>query len=300
MENYETYFHMKIHKKMHQKDLATILSELGLAKSKINYLLQNRCCFVNGNLYQTLSPLKINDYVMIDISNYERVDYIPEEKELEVIYEDEYLLVINKPSGYIIYPENKDGKHTIANFVAAYYVKHGIKATIRHCHRLDQGTTGCLIFAKDVITHSAMSGLFETRQVKKTYFALVEGVVKEKGTIDFPIGKDRHINGKMIVYAKGKKALTTYKPLSVKKNRSLLEVSIDTGRTHQIRVHLATIGHPLVGDTLYGASTPSPMMLHCKTITFIHPITQEKIYLDAKLPVDFKAKDTRNHAKKDL
>lgn len=300
METFETYFHMKIHKKMHQKNLATILSELGLAKSKINYLLQNRCCFVNGNLYQTLTPLKINDYVMIDISNYERVDYIPEEKELEVIYEDEYLLVVNKPSGYIIYPETKDGKHTLANFVAAYYVKHGIKATIRHCHRLDQGTTGCLIFAKDVITHSAMSGLFETRRVKKTYFALVEGVVKEKGAIDFPIGKDRHINGKMIVYAKGKKALTTYKPLSVKKNRSLLEVSIDTGRTHQIRVHLATIGHPLVGDTLYGASTPSPMMLHCKTITFTHPITQEKIYLDAKLPVDFKAKDTGNHAKKDL
>ena len=133
-----------------------------------------------------------------------------------------------------------------------------------------------------------MEHLFLKYEIKKTYWALVEGVVKEPGKITYSIGKDRHTSGKMVITQNGKKALTTYKPLSNKKNTSLLEVMIDTGRTHQIRLHLSTIGHPIVGDSLYGATTSSKVQLHCKSVSFLHPITKNKVYIEANLPNDFK------------
>lgn len=284
----ETYFNAKISKEMHKKTIQSILKTYGLSSSKIKYLFENQCCYVNGEISDENQILKVNDYLMIDISNFEKLDYLPEAYELKILYEDEYLLIINKPPGYIIYPENHRGHSTIVNFVANYYAKKGLNLSIRQCHRLDKDTSGCLIFAKDLITHSAMCKLFENHQIEKTYWAYVEGIIEESGEINFPIGKDRHVNGKMITHSKGKTAHTYYKPLSVKKDKTLLEIRIDTGRTHQIRVHMATIGHPLIGDKLYGAKTNQRVMLHCKTMLFHHPITFENLYIEAPVTDDFR------------
>lgn len=284
----ERYFNAKIGKNMHKKTLIQYFEYYGVANNKIKYFFNNQCCYVNGELYQDNQLLKINDYLTIDISNFEKLDYLADDVNLKIIYEDEYLLVINKPTGHIIYPENNLGHGTIVNMVANFYQKNDLNITVRHCHRLDKDTSGCLVFAKDVITHSAMCKLFENHQIEKTYWAYVEGIVEKPGIINYAIGKDRHINGKMVVYAGGKKAKTTYKPLSNKNNRTLVEVKIDTGRTHQIRVHMATIGHPLVGDVLYGAKSTGRVMLHCKTLSFIHPITGEKLYIESPISDDFK------------
>lgn len=288
----ERYFHAKISKNMHKKTLTQYLESCGLANGKMKYFLKNQCCYINGELYQENQFLKINDFITIDISHFEKLDYLPDDMlddiHLQILYEDEYLLIINKPSGYIIYPENHLGHGTIVNMVANLYQKRGLNLSIRHCHRLDKDTSGCLVFAKDVITHSAMCKLFEERRIEKTYWAYVEGRIEKPGIVNYAIGRDRHINGKMVVYAHGKKAKTTYKPLSYKNNTTLLEVKIDTGRTHQIRVHMATIGHPLLGDTLYGNQSTGRVMLHCKTLSFIHPITSEKLYVEAPLFNDFK------------
>lgn len=284
----ERYFNAKISKNMHKKTLMKYLESYGLANTKIKYFINNQCCYINGELYQENQLLKINDYLTIDISNFEKLDYLPDNVTFQILYEDEYLLIINKPSGYIIYPENHQGRGTIVNMVANFYQKNDLNLSVRHCHRLDKDTSGCLVFAKDVITHSAMCRLFEKHQIEKTYWAYVEGIIEKPGIVNYAIGKDRHINGKMVVYTNGKKAKTIYKPLSYKNNRTLLEIKIDTGRTHQIRVHMATIGHPLIGDTLYGSQTVGRVMLHCKTLSFVHPITNEKIYIEAPLSADFK------------
>lgn len=284
----EPYFNMKISKNYHNFTLEKLLKEFHLANAKIKYLIDNGNCYVNGEVASSNTLLRTNDYLTIDISNFEHLDFQPEAVEINILYEDEYLLVINKPSGYIIYPDNRNATGTIANFIADYYDKNNLDLTIRHCHRLDSATSGCLVFAKDLITHSAMSYLFESKQVEKTYWTLVEGILPKEGKINFPIGKDRHVNGKMIVSNTGKPALTTYKPLTVFQNKTLLEVKIATGRTHQIRVHLATIGHPIINDTLYGSKTSGRVMLHCKSISFLHPITKSKVYIEAPLPPDFK------------
>lgn len=286
----EPYFNMKINKYYHNFTLEKFLNDFHLSNKKIKYLIDQGNCYVNGELANSKTILRTNDYLSIDISNYEHLDYLPEEVEIDILYEDDYLLIINKPSGYIIYPDKHTDKGTIANFIANYYEKNNLDLTIRHCHRLDFDTSGCLIFAKDVITHSAMCYLFENKLVDKTYWALVEGVITKEGKINFPIGKDRHINGKMIVSNTGKSALTLYKPLTIFKNKTLVQTKITTGRTHQIRVHLATIGHPIINDKLYGANTNGLVMLHCKSISFFHPVFKKNLYVEAKLPIEFKNK----------
>lgn len=283
----EKYFHMKIGRMGHKKTIIEILQQYSVAHSKIHQLLSYNCCYRNGDLIQKDTLFCINDYLSIDMSLFEKMDYLPEVNELEILYEDDYILVVNKPAGIIVYPDQFDKTGTLVNLVAGYYQKNHLDLTIRHCHRLDKDTTGCLIFAKDFITHSAMTSLFESHQIEKIYWAKVEGTISHASRIDFPIGKDRHINGKMVVTKVGKKATTLYKPLSTTRQTTLLEVKITTGRTHQIRLHLSTIGHPIIGDKLYGSKLDSPLLLHCKSLQWIHPITQNKLTIEAPLPKSF-------------
>lgn len=283
--NNEHYFLMRIRGNLHHRKLNDFFKLMNLSKAKIQYLIKNNCCFVNGELSDETKVLNQNDYLMIDITNFEKIDYSPVESKLDILYEDDYLLIINKPSGHIIY--SNDSKTTIANYIANYYHKIELNSTIRHCHRLDTDTTGCLVYAKDIITHSAMSKMFEENKIKKTYLAISEGIIVKDGIIATPIGKDRHTNGKMIVYNKGQNAKTTYKVLSNNHNTSLLSVEIETGRTHQIRVHLSSILHPLYGDKLYGAVTDSRVMLHCYRLNFVHPILGTRLEITSKIPQDF-------------
>ncbi len=289
MNNYidEKYFYMRVRGNLHYKKLIDFFKEFNVAKAKMNYLVTNNCCFVNGEVATLDTIIKQNDYLMIEISNYEKLDFIPEEKKLDILYEDDYLLVINKPSGYIIYPDDKSKKNTIANFVANYYKQNNLDISVRHCHRLDNNTTGCLVYAKDIITQSIVDNMFQKHQIEKNYLAIVEGMMHGKGKINALIAKDRHISGKMIVHPKGMNALTYYEVLSTSQTSSLVKLNIKTGRTHQIRVHMSSLLHPLYGDKLYGSINDSSIMLHCYTLEFTHPILGKKLNIKAPIPYEF-------------
>lgn len=286
MDINEHYFLMRIRGNLHNKKLIDLFKMMNLAKNKVQYLINNSCCYLNGELCDENKVLNQNDYLMIDISNFEKIDYQPTQFKLDILYEDDYLLIINKPSNYIIY--DKESNETIANYIANYYQEIGLNSSIRHCHRLDKDTTGCLVYAKDLITHSAMSKMFEDNLVKKSYLAIAEGMIVKDGSINTSIGKDRHINGKMVIYSNGQHALTNYKVIDKNPTVSLLSVEIKTGRTHQIRVHLSSILHPLYGDKLYGAVTTSRVMLHCYQLNFVHPILGNRLQITANIPQDFR------------
>lgn len=283
------YFKYTIKNKETGKNLKEWLQSFNLAKNKINYLIDNKCININGEVvYKREFVLKEMDEVLIDVSNYEQIDYLPLRYNLDIIYEDEYILVVNKPSGVIIYPENKELSNTMANYVAYYYTKTNQNRTIRHVHRLDTDTTGCLVYAKDILTHSYLSNLFENSNVKKEYNAIVYGIIEKSGKIEAPIARNRH-NNLMMVSSHGAHALTLYKPLKHIDGNTLLNVEIKTGKTHQIRVHMSSIKHPLLGDKMYGSKDGYPrVMLHCSHIGFIHPVYKYWVDFYANIPQDMK------------
>lgn len=283
------YFKYVVKNKENKITLKSWMQSFNLAKNKINYLIDNKCVIVNGVMInQREFELKENDEIIVDVSYYENIDYPPSRYNLEILYEDDYILVVNKPAKVIIYPENKEQAKTMANYIANYYTKTNQELTVRHAHRLDTDTTGCLIYAKDVFTHSYLSYLFENGKVKKEYYAIVYGIIEKAGKIDSPIGKNRH-NNLMIVTKNGSNALTLYKPLKYFENKTLLNVEIKTGRTHQIRVHMSSVKHTLVGDVMYGSTESADrVMLHCQHIGFVHPILGYWVDFYAELPNDMK------------
>ena len=164
-----------------------------------------------------------------------------------------------------------------------YFITNNINRSIRHVHRLDKDTTGCILYAKDIITHAALSKMLENNQIIRLYHAEVVGKVENKGTYSNPIGKDRHHNNKMVVSKNGQKAITNYKLLKYdgNKNTSLVEIKLDTGRTHQIRVHFSYNLHPLIGDSIYNPHySNEKLQLTSYSIEFIHPITRQKVYVN--------------------
>ena len=281
------YFSYKVKNKEKEITLKEWLQSFNLAKNKINYLIDNKCININNEIVNKRDYiLKENDEILIDVSNYEQIDYLPLRYNLNIIYEDDYILVVNKPSGVIIYPENKELSNTMANYIAYYYTKTNQDKTIRHVHRLDTETSGCLVYAKDVLTHSYLSNLFENSKVKKEYTTICYGIIEKSGKIDTPIGRNRH-NNLMITTKNGANALTLYKPIKHINGNTLLNVEIKTGRTHQIRVHLSSIKHPILGDKMYGKPDDvKRVMLHCSHIGFVHPVYKYWVDFYADIPED--------------
>lgn len=262
-----------------------------VAKNRINYLIDNHFCYVNGTYLKRESKLYKNDYLMIDLSNYEKKKEIPFDLSIDIVYEDDYILIINKPAGYIVYDESiEDSENkTVVGMVAQYYLSKQEESSVYPVHRLDKDTTGCLLFAKDVITLSYLSYLFETKEIDKEYFAVVEGNITKKGKIDLPIGRNRHRNNTMIVSKTGKPAITFYEPVVNKNNRTLVKVKLISGKTHQIRVHFSTIHHPLIGDLKYQGHIKNPrILLHCHQLAFVHPYIRKKMNYVVELPSDMK------------
>ncbi len=187
------------------------------------------------------------------------------------------------------HPAEKGGMGTLANLVAFHFQMQGLETKVRHIHRLDKDTTGGVVFAKHRIAGAIMDRLLMERKIKRTYAALVEGKVKGKqGTIDAAIGRDRHHATRRRVSPKGDQAITFYKVEKYFKNQNVTFVTLqlETGRTHQIRVHMSYHGNPLVGDVLYGGQTQymSRQALHAMKINFLHPITKEEIEVDVPFP----------------
>lgn len=268
------------------KTIKNYLLSKNLSDEKIKYLLNNDCCYVNGMVVSENYELTINDVLCIDTCFFDNLDYSPTENKIDILYEDEYLLLVNKPAKCIIYDDAK--YDTMANYIAYYYMSKDLEYKIRHAHRLDYDTSGCLLYAKDVITHAALNKIIEDGSFKRYYLAVVENEFDNKsGKINYNIGKDRHVNGKMIISKTGKKAVTNYVVKKKFKGYSLVSLLLETGRTHQIRVHMSAIKHPLVGDSMYGSTTKfSRVLLHSHKVDFIHPITNKHIVIECPIPVD--------------
>lgn len=224
-------------------------------------------------------PLNIGDRLNIRLFQEQDFGVPPTYIEMDILYEDEHLLIANKPPGLKTHPNTPDETETLANAVAFHLQAKGEFRHIKHVHRLDQDTSGVILFSKNKLAGAILDRMLEERQIKRTYEALVQGRMKrKKGTIDAPIGRNRHHPTKRRVSPNGQPAVTHFEVLEFNKNSTKVKCQLDTGRTHQIRVHLSSIGHPIIGDALYGNSlTSKRLALHAARLQFIHPFTLESI-----------------------
>ncbi len=274
--------------------------DLELSRSMIKKLLEDGKITVNGEITKASYKVQLNDKIEIDIEKPKEVKLEAQEIPLDVIYEDNDILVVNKQKGLVVHPGNGNLDGTLANAVMAHCKDSlsGIGGELRPgiVHRLDKDTSGLLIIAKNDKAHIKMSEQIKDRKVKKTYIALVRGIISEnEATINMPIGRSTKDRKKMAVTKNGKEAITHFKVLNRfttnKASYTLLEVKIDTGRTHQIRVHMAEIGHPVIGDTVYSNGKNEfgvvGQCLHAKKLEFTHPITEKEMNLEAPLPKYF-------------
>lgn len=230
---------------------------LGISRNQIQRLIKEECIYLNHKSEKANTRVKINDELLYRIPAAKETTLKGQDIPLDIIFEDKNMLVINKPAGMVVHPD-ESGHHegTIVHAVLAHCKNlSGIGGEKRPgiVHRLDKDTSGVLLIAKNDATHQKLTKLFHDRKVKKTYLALVKGQPKsQKGRIEAPINRSTTNRKKMAVSHQGKNAISTFEVLAAYRGVSLLKVNIETGRTHQIRVHLASIGHPVVGDPVYG------------------------------------------------
>lgn len=272
------------------------LSEkLDLSRSKIQKLIDNKKVIVNNKPVSANYKIKMGDLIEVnDDLNYE-INIEKENIPLDIVYEDDDLLIVNKESGMVTHPAPGHYTKTLVN---ALLYKFDISSTtdIRPgiVHRLDKDTSGLMVVAKNEKTHEKLSEMIKNKEVKRHYIALVEGVIQhETGTIDAPIGRDQYDRQKMAVTdINGKDSITHFKVLKRYKDKTLVECILETGRTHQIRVHMKYINHPVVNDPIYNKkkSDDFGQMLHSKSIEFIHPITKKEIYFEVEPPKEFMEK----------
>ena len=285
------------------EDLAGIRLDKAISKRNTDFsrmtiqrLIDEEKIFVNGKKTKSSYKLNLNDIITIIKEEPKEVEIKPENIPLDVVYEDNDILVVNKQKGLVVHPGNGNPDGTLVNAIMARCKDSlsGIGGEIRPgiVHRIDKDTSGLLIVAKNDKSHINISNQIKNHEVKKTYIALVRGNLKEnEATIDMPIARSSKDRTKMAVSKTGKNAVTHIKVIERFKNYTLLEVNIETGRTHQIRVHLSQIGYPIVGDYVY-SNGKNPFgvqgqMLHSMKLEFVHPTTCKKMNLKADLPEYF-------------
>ena len=240
--------------------------------------------------------LQNGDKIEIEEEPAKEIELKAQDIPLEILYEDDDIIVVNKPKGMVVHPANGNPDGTLVNAVMAICKDSlsGIGGEIRPgiVHRLDKNTSGAIIIAKNDKAHINLSEQLKNHEINKTYIALVRGIVKENNaTINMPIGRSKKDRKKMDVDKNGKEAITHFKVLRRYKDCTLLEINIETGRTHQIRVHLSHIGYPIIGDEVYSNGKNKwnieGQCLHAKSLDFKHPITEKEMHIEAELPKYF-------------
>ncbi len=278
-----------------------VKQEIGISRTYLQRLIKDGNILVNNKSVKSNYRLRLSDEIVVNIPPPTELEIVPENIPLNIIYEDSSIIVINKPAGMVVHPAAGNYKGTIVNALL-YHCKDltgiGGKERPGIVHRLDKDTSGLLVAAKNDHSHQHLSQQFKKRTVEKGYIALVAGVVKkESGTIEIPIGRDIKDRKKISPITKmAKTAVTHFKVVERFKNASLLEVKIETGRTHQIRVHLADFKHPVLGDIQYGGKNMrnwdnihiARQMLHAERLGIIHPVTERFMEFKAEAPGDMK------------
>jgi 23S rRNA pseudouridine1911/1915/1917 synthase len=223
----------------------------------------------------------------------EPIQHMPDWVPIEVLYEDDFCLVVHKPAGMKVHRDDSkqnSEKAALSDAAAFYYESTGQQCKVRHIHRLDEDTTGPVLYAKHEWAHLILDEAMREKSIGRCYAAIVQGHMSEKsGIIDAPIGKDRHHSARRRVSSTGEQAVTHYEVVEYLNQGTLVRLRLETGRTHQIRVHLSHLGFPIWGDTLYGGrnSGISRQALHGENLSFDHPLTGENIHIDAPWPHDF-------------
>ena len=268
-----------------------------ITRTSAQRLIEDGNILVNGKNAKVSYKIQENDKISVEIPEPKQIELKAQNIPIEIIYEDSDIIVVNKPKGMVVHPANGNPDGTLVNAIMAICKDSlsGIGGEIRPgiVHRIDKDTSGLLIVAKNDNAHVKMSEQIKNHEVKKTYIALVGGVFKEnEATIDMPIGRSTSDRKKMAVNKNGKNAITHIKVLKRFDKYTLLKVNIETGRTHQIRVHLSHIGYPIVGDYTYSNGKNEfdviGQCLHAQKLEFKHPITQKDMCLEAELPQYFK------------
>ena len=286
---------MKIEVKNSQDRIDKYLASNTLySRELINKMLKDGYILVNNNIVKSSYKVKENDIIEIKDGYIKENNIVASNIPIEVVYEDKHLMVINKPSGLVVHPGNGNYDNTLVNGLM-YYTNNlsdiGEKERPGIVHRLDKDTSGLMLVAKDNLTHELLADDFKKHSIHREYIALVDGVIEvNKGTIDAPIKRDKDNFLKMKVASGGKRAITHFIVLKRYKHNTLLRLNLETGRTHQIRVHLAYIGYPIYNDPIYNKkdSTEFGQFLHSEYLEFIHPITKEKLNFQIDLPKYFK------------
>lgn len=281
-------------------DMYIAKKDKNLSRSMIQKLLDNNKILVNKKKEKASYKVQKGDKIQIEIEPPKEVKLEAQEIPIDIIYEDSDILVVNKPKGLVVHPANGNPDGTLVNAIMAICKDSlsGIGGELRPgiVHRLDKDTSGLLIVAKNDKAHIKMSEQIKDRMVSKTYIALVRGIIEEnEATINMPIGRSTKDRKKMAVSKNGKEAITHFKVLNryttSKASYTLLEIKIDTGRTHQIRVHMAEIGYPVVGDMIYSNGRNEfcidGQCLHAKKLEFTHPVSGKKMSLEAPIPEYF-------------
>jgi len=269
------------------------LSEkLDLSRSKVQNLIKQDKVLVNGKKVKSNYLVKENDEIeILDDLDFD-IDVEPVKMDLDIVYEDEYLMVINKPSGLVVHPAPGHYNDTLVNGLL-YYLNKDKTKNIRPgiVHRIDKDTSGLLMVAKDEKMLETLSDMISKKEVKRVYLAIVDGVIEEDSAkINAPIGRDVNNRQKMAITSNNsKEAITNLKVLERFQNNTLIECILDTGRTHQIRVHLKYINHPVTNDPVYNSNKSDSFgqMLHSYKLSFVHPITKKEIDLCVDPPKEF-------------
>lgn len=262
---------------------------LQISGRKIQKLTRCKGILLNHKSVFLQKKVKRGDVLSVLAENDTAYGVRPEHAEIEILFEDSDLVVVNKAAGMLVHPAGHTASGTLANYLAGYFERRHELCTIRPLHRLDRDTTGCVVFAKKPQVQTLMEQQLASGDFKRSYYAIVEGAVTPAdAVIEAPIGPHAFKPNRRAVTVQGERAVTYYTTLKALAGMTLLELRLETGRTHQIRVHLAYIGHPVVGDRMYGSASPliKRQALHAECVRFVHPVSKDDMVIHAPVPVD--------------